>query len=137
MLREHFPHLARIIEQEIRAEKRSWEATMYCNSCGQAIADQAGFCSHCGRTVSQSSSYATSRLIRPRLDRKIAGVCAGFAQHLNMDVTLVRVLWVFLTLAAGIVPGVVAYVLAWIIMPEQAALPPAPVAEHRQQPVAG
>jgi phage shock protein PspC (stress-responsive transcriptional regulator) len=34
------------------------------------------------------------------------------------------------------VPGVIAYVLAWIIMPEQAALPPAPVME-RQQPTVG
>jgi phage shock protein C len=110
------------------------EAMMYCNGCGQAIADQSSFCSHCGRTVGHPC--VSGRLIRPRLDRKIAGVCAGFAQHLDVDVTLVRILWVFLTFAAGIVPGVIAYVLAWIIMPEQAALPPAPVME-RQQPTVG
>jgi len=108
---------------------------MYCNACGQAIGDQASFCSHCGQTVGRTCAH--SRLMRPRLGRKIAGVCLGFAQHLDVDVTLVRILWVFLTFAAGIVPGVVAYVLAWVIMPEQAALPPAPVVEQRQQPVAG
>jgi len=108
---------------------------MYCNACGQAVGDASSFCSHCGHTVGQPC--AASRLIRPRLGRKIAGVCLGFAQHLGLDVTLVRILWVFLTFAAGIVPGIVAYVLAWIIMPEQAALPPAPVVEQRQQPVAG
>jgi phage shock protein C len=107
---------------------------MYCNSCGQVIGDQGTFCSHCGHMVGHSC--APSRLIRPRLGRKIAGVCAGFAQHLDVDVTLVRILWVFLTFAAGIVPGVIAYVLAWIIMPEQPALPPAPVME-RQQPAVG
>jgi len=107
---------------------------MYCNACGQAIADQARYCSHCGHMVGYP--YAANRLIRPRLDRKIAGVCAGFAHHLDLDVTLVRVLWVFLTLASSFLPGLIAYVLAWIIMPEEPALPPAPVVA-RQQPVAG
>ena len=108
---------------------------MYCNSCGQVIEDQASFCSHCGHETGQYCAH--SRLIRPRLGRKIAGVCLGFAQHLGVDVTLVRILWVFLTFAAGIVPGVIAYVLAWIIMPEQPALPPAPIVEQHQQSVAG
>lgn len=107
---------------------------MYCNSCGQTIADQARFCSHCGHGM----GYAVSgnRLARPRVGRKIAGVCAGFAHHLDLDVTLVRILWVFLTFAAGIAPGVIAYLLAWIIMPEEPRLLPAPPIEH-QQPVAG
>jgi phage shock protein C len=74
--------------------------------------------------------------MRPRQDRKIAGVCAGFANHLDLDVTLVRILYVFLTFAAGIVPGIIAYVLAWIIMPEEpAALPAAVVVQ--QNPIAG
>jgi len=107
---------------------------MYCNVCGQAIADQASFCSHCGHAVGHP--YPASRLVRPRLNRKIAGVCAGFAHHLDLDVTLVRILWVFLTLAAGCFPGIIAYVLAWVIMPEEPALPPVPVIQQ-QQPVAG
>jgi phage shock protein C len=104
---------------------------MYCNSCGQAIADQAHFCSHCGHAV---YAHAPARLIRPRCSRKIAGVCAGFAEHLGMDVTLVRILWVFLTFAAGFFPGIIAYVLAWIIMPEEPVVTATVVA---QQPVAG
>lgn len=107
---------------------------MYCNACGQAIADQANFCSHCGHTVGHS--YSATRLIRPRFDRKIAGVCAGVAHHLDLDVSLVRILWVFLTFAAGFFPGVFAYILAWIVMPEEPALLPAPVA-GQQHPVAG
>ncbi|MFZ0479809.1 MAG: PspC domain-containing protein [Terriglobales bacterium] len=77
-----------------------------------------------------------TRLIRPRLDRKIAGVCAGFAHHLDIDVTLVRILWVFVTFAAGLFPGVIAYVLAWIVMPEEPVLLPLP-AGQQHQPVAG
>lgn len=107
---------------------------MYCNSCGQTIAEQAHFCSHCGHAA--VNTHTTSRLIRPQADRKIAGVCAGFAQHLDIDVTLVRILWVFVTFAAGLLPGVIAYALAWIIMPEEPAIPPV-AATQQQQPMAG
>jgi len=108
---------------------------MYCNACGQAIADQARYCSQCGHLVGHPS-YTSARLERSRVDRKIAGVCSGFAHHLDLDVTLVRILWVFLTFASSLFPGVLAYILAWIVMPEEPALPPAPVVVP-QQPVAG
>jgi len=106
---------------------------MYCNACGQAIAEQARFCSHCGHAVGHPHA---ARLMRPRFDRKIGGVCAAFAEHLDLDPSLVRILWVFLTFAAGFFPGLIAYVLAWIIIPEEPALP-APAIQHQQQPVAG
>jgi phage shock protein PspC (stress-responsive transcriptional regulator) len=50
---------------------------------------------------------------------KIAGVCAGIADYFDVDVTLVRALWLALSIVPGaIVGGVIAYVLAWIVMPE-------------------
>ncbi|MGA9528390.1 MAG: PspC domain-containing protein [Terriglobales bacterium] len=106
---------------------------MYCNACGQVIPDDSRFCSHCGHSVGHAHP---TRLIRPRFDRKIAGVCAGVAHHLDLDVTMVRILWVFVTLAAGLLPGVIAYVIAWIVMPEEPLSLPAPVGQP-QQPVAG
>jgi phage shock protein C len=51
-------------------------------------------------------------------EAKIAGVCAGFARYLGMDVTLVRVLWVVLTLCPLPSFGLVAYIVAWIVMPK-------------------
>ena len=108
---------------------------MYCNACGQAIADQARYCSHCGHLVGHPY-YRSARLERSRADRKIAGVCAGVAHHLDLDVTLVRILWVFLTFASSFFPGFLAYILAWIVMPEKPALPPAPAVVQQQQ-VAG
>ncbi len=68
--------------------------------------------------------------MRSRTDRKIGGVCAGLAEYLDLDTSLVRILWFFITLACGIVPGVVAYVLGWIIIPEQPLL--LPVAASQQ-----
>jgi phage shock protein PspC (stress-responsive transcriptional regulator) len=70
--------------------------------------------------------------MRSRSDRKIGGVCAGLAHYLELDVSLVRILWFFITLACGIFPGIVAYVLGWIIIPAEPFLLPAPAS---QQPV--
>jgi phage shock protein C len=48
-------------------------------------------------------------------EKKIAGVCAGFARYFGMDVTLMRVLWLLLAFFTGV--GFVAYIVAWICMP--------------------
>ena len=56
------------------------------------------------------------RLHRSLSDRKIAGVCGGIAEYLGWDPTLVRLLWVVLTLLGG--SGVLIYVVLWIVMPD-------------------
>jgi phage shock protein C len=50
--------------------------------------------------------------------KKIAGVCAGFARYLDMDVTLMRILWLALLFVSGGIAGLV-YLGAWIIMPRE------------------
>ncbi len=50
-------------------------------------------------------------------DKKIAGVCAGVARYLDADPTLVRVIWLVLTLFTAVFPGVLAYLVGWIAMP--------------------
>jgi len=52
------------------------------------------------------------------------------AQYLDLDTSLVRILWFFITLACGIAPGIVAYVLGWIIIPQEPLL--LPVATSQQ-----
>jgi len=101
---------------------------MYCNACGKNIGEDSRFCSHCGIVVGIVPT--PKRLMRSRSDRKIAGVCAGLAQYLDLDTSLVRILWFFITLVCGIVPGLVAYVLGWIIIPEEPLL--LPVATEQQ-----
>jgi len=95
---------------------------MYCNACGKAIAEDARFCAYCGTVLGQPP--APKKLMRSRADRKIAGVCAGMGHYLDLDVTLVRLVWVLVTILAGIFPGVVVYVLAWIVVPEEPAAIP-------------
>ncbi len=92
---------------------------MYCTQCGIQLNDQAKFCSDCGHPTSNNtyaSQPAFPRLSRPREDRKIAGVCAGFARYLGVDVTLVRLIWVVLAICPPTV-GLIAYLVAWIVMP--------------------
>jgi phage shock protein C len=105
---------------------------MYCNACGKAIAEDRRFCSPCGNVVGNPPT--PKKLMRSRADRKIAGVCSGLAQYLDLDVSLVRILWFFVTFVSGVFPGFIAYVLAWIIIPEEPELRPVVAA---QQPVTG
>jgi phage shock protein C len=104
---------------------------MYCNACGKIIAEDGRFCSHCGNVL--GIPPMPKKLMRSRADRKIGGVCAGLAQYLDLDTSLVRILWFFITLACGVAPGIVAYVLAWIIIPQEPLLLPV---VSSQQPVA-
>ena len=56
------------------------------------------------------------RLVRNVQDKKIAGVCAGLADYLDMDQTLVRAIWILFTLLGG--SGILAYLILWLIMLE-------------------
>ena len=56
-------------------------------------------------------------LVRRRDDRMVAGVCSGVADYLGVDVTLVRLAAVLAAVLTG-GTAIVAYVAAWILMPE-------------------
>lgn len=55
------------------------------------------------------------KLHRSQTDKMIAGVCGGIAEYFGIDSTLVRLGWVLFTFAGG--SGILAYIIAWIIMP--------------------
>jgi phage shock protein C len=96
---------------------------MYCNYCGKVIQDDAAVCAYCGIRV--GLSIARKRLVRPRQGRKIAGVCLGFSEYLDLDITLVRLVWLIASVTTGI--GLVAYPIAWIVIPEEPLLLAAPL----------
>ncbi len=60
-------------------------------------------------------------LRRARDDRMIAGVCGGIARWLEWDPTVVRVAYVLLSLVSAAFPGLLAYVLLWLLIPEEGA----------------
>lgn len=57
------------------------------------------------------------RFTRDMQNAKLGGVCAGIARYFDIDVTIVRILWVLAVLFGGC--GILAYLVCWIIMPEE------------------
>ncbi len=57
-------------------------------------------------------------LRRSRRNRLIAGVCGGLAEWLGWSVTGVRVLYVLVSLLSAAFPGIVVYIILWVVMPE-------------------
>lgn len=61
------------------------------------------------------------RLYLSQTDKKLAGVCGGLAEYMDIDPTIVRLLTVVVGLITGIIPMLIGYLLAWIIVPRQPA----------------
>jgi len=59
------------------------------------------------------------------MGRKVAGVCLGFSEYFDIDVTLVRIVWLVTAIMTGVL--FIPYIIAWIVMPEEPLLLPAPV----------
>jgi phage shock protein C len=57
------------------------------------------------------------RLYRSETNKQLAGVCAGFAEYFDVDPTLVRAGYVFITFVTGLVPGILAYIVMALITP--------------------
>jgi phage shock protein C len=94
---------------------------MFCTRCGTQIGDTARFCTSCGSPASPGPAIAAPparRLRRIRQGKKIAGVCAGFAEYFGTDVTLMRIIWLALLLLPPNV-GIIAYIVAWAVLPKE------------------
>ena len=57
------------------------------------------------------------KLYRSRREKKLAGVCGGLATYLNVDVSVIRLIWVLVTLFAG--AGLLAYIVCALVIPEE------------------
>lgn len=110
---------------------------MFCTNCGTEVQDKVNFCPNCGKSVAAphnpnfsqqnfntqtGASYSRAeepvrKLERSMNDKWIAGVCSGFARYFGVDLTLVRLVWLATVILAG--TGVLAYLICWIVIPQQ------------------
>lgn len=58
------------------------------------------------------------RLYRSKNDRMLGGVCAGLGGYLDVDPAVIRLIWVVITILS-VGTGIIVYILAWIIIPEE------------------
>jgi phage shock protein PspC (stress-responsive transcriptional regulator) len=61
----------------------------------------------------------TARPLRRSRQRLVAGVCGGLADWLGWDRTLVRVLYVLVSILSAAFPGLVVYLVLWLVMPSE------------------
>lgn len=59
---------------------------------------------------------SNKKLYKSPVNRMLCGVCGGIAEYFNIDPTLVRLVWVIITLMGG--AGILAYIIAAIIIPD-------------------
>ncbi|MEO6294918.1 MAG: PspC domain-containing protein [Candidatus Limnocylindria bacterium] len=76
------------------------------------------------------------RLVRSRTDTIVGGVAAGLASYLNTDPALVRIAWAILVPVTG-GAALIAYIVAWIVVPEAPEGGPPPAAAPATDPVTG
>ena len=51
-------------------------------------------------------------------DKKISGVCGGIGEYFQIDSTIIRLVWIVISIPTGFVPGIIAYFIAAAIMPK-------------------
>jgi phage shock protein PspC (stress-responsive transcriptional regulator) len=66
----------------------------------------------------REGTMAANGLRRSRRRRMIGGVCGGFAEWVGWDPTLVRVLYVTVSVCSAAFPGILVYLVLWVVMPE-------------------
>jgi phage shock protein C len=62
-----------------------------------------------------------NRLYLSTSDKKIGGVCGGIAEYMELDPTIVRLITAVLMLITAVIPVLIGYVIAWIIIPRKPA----------------
>ncbi|MBI3004142.1 MAG: PspC domain-containing protein [Ignavibacteriales bacterium] len=59
------------------------------------------------------------KLYRSQKDRKIAGICGGLGEYLDVDPTIIRLMVIVFGLGTGIFPFLIGYIIGWFIIPER------------------
>jgi phage shock protein C len=111
---------------------------MNCPKCHRDIAEYSNYCYYCGaqqHVAPAGPPPIHKRLMRSSTDCKIAGVCGGIAEYLDVDSTIVRLVWVLLVIfPVPLVPAILGYFVAWLVMPQAPAPIPADMSPQPAPP---
>jgi len=69
--------------------------------------------------MSKQSNNDVKRLYLSNDDKKLSGVCGGLGDYFGIDSTIIRLAWIILTIATGIIPGIVGYIIAAVVIPRK------------------
>lgn len=59
------------------------------------------------------------KLYRSKTEKMLSGVCGGIAGYFNIDPTIVRLIWAFVSLISASIPGILIYIICAIVIPEE------------------
>ncbi len=59
------------------------------------------------------------RLYKSKTDKMVSGVCGGIASYLNIDPTIVRVVWALVSVFSAAVPGLLVYIICAVVIPDE------------------
>jgi phage shock protein C len=110
---------------------------MTCSKCQRDITEYSNYCYYCGtrqQTPQPGAPIVQKRLMRSVTDTKIAGICGGLAEYMDVDSTVVRLVWVLVTFFTGIVFGIIAYCVAWMVIPLAPVLVPVDLSSPTNAP---
>ncbi len=68
--------------------------------------------------IAEQPARKIHRLYRSKKNKMIAGVCGGIAEFFQIDTTIVRLIFVFFMIITAVLPLLITYIIAWIIIPE-------------------
>lgn len=71
------------------------------------------------KQTNSKKTKSSRAIVRPQKGRLLAGVALAFANYFESDVTMVRILLVFLTVLLGFGPGLILYIVSWILIPSE------------------
>jgi phage shock protein PspC (stress-responsive transcriptional regulator) len=98
-----------------------------CVGCGQFVCDVCRvtmggriYCKACLERGTRAPSGEVA-LRRSRRERLLSGLCGGMAEYWETDVSLIRLIWVIVTICTGIFPLTIVYFIMWAVIPSEPA----------------
>lgn len=64
------------------------------------------------------------KLHRSLTQKMMAGICGGLAEYFDIDVSIIRLIFIAIALASALIPMFIFYIIAWIVIPVQSSAPP-------------